>query len=126
MVLLCFPLYLHDLTGHVSTQNTQMWSDENPHDIQQAPLESVKEGVWYAGQQIMAPTFFHQTMNSDQCMRNTMNPFSNQLTADEDSMGISCKIMLQQLLLTIEKSAKDSGLPDLLISINVIFISGET
>jgi hypothetical protein len=63
MVLLRFLLYLHDLTGHVSTQNTQIWSDENPHDIKQAPIESVKERVWYARQQIMAPKFFNQTVN---------------------------------------------------------------
>jgi hypothetical protein len=71
--------------------------------------------------------FFYQTVNSDQCMRTAMNPFLNQLKADEDSMGISCKVMPQQILLTsqrslymqclkTEKSAKYSGLPDLLTS----------
>jgi hypothetical protein len=67
--------------------------NEKPHDIQEVPLKSVTEGMWYAVQQIMAPKFFHQTVNSDQCMKNTVNPFLNQLTADEDSMGISCKAM---------------------------------
>jgi hypothetical protein len=37
--------WLH-LSGHANAQNVRIWSDENPHAIQQMPLQSEKVGVW--------------------------------------------------------------------------------
>jgi hypothetical protein len=34
--------------GHVNAQNVRIWSNENPHVIQQVPLHSEKVGVWCA------------------------------------------------------------------------------
>ena len=36
------------LQGSVHSQNTHLWSNENPHEIQEAPLHCKKGGVWVA------------------------------------------------------------------------------
>jgi hypothetical protein len=36
--------YIH-LSGHVNSQNTRIWSDENLHAVHQIPLHDIKIGV---------------------------------------------------------------------------------
>jgi hypothetical protein len=36
------------LSGYVNSQNSRIWSDENPHTFHERPLHSVKVGIWCA------------------------------------------------------------------------------
>jgi hypothetical protein len=53
------------------------------------PLHSEKVGVWCARspRRIIGPIFFHETVNSDRYVNNILNPFFNQLTAEERQYG---------------------------------------
>jgi hypothetical protein len=39
--------YFH-LSSYVNSQNTRIWSDENPRSVHQIPLHDIKIGVWCA------------------------------------------------------------------------------
>jgi AraC-like DNA-binding protein len=54
------------LSGYVNSQNSRMWSINNPHIIHETPLHPQKIGVWAAmsGKRIFH-TFFEETVNSD-------------------------------------------------------------
>jgi hypothetical protein len=58
-------------------------------------------GVWCAlrPRRIIGPIFFHETTNSDWYINDIMNPFFNQLTAEERQYGFFSKITLQHILL---------------------------
>ena len=75
--------------GHVNAQNVRIWSNENPHAIQQVPLHSEKVGVWCAvsPRRIIGPIFFHHTVNSDRYINDILNPFFDQLNAEERQYG---------------------------------------
>jgi hypothetical protein len=47
------------LTSYVNSQNTRIWSKENPHAAHETPLHPVKIGVWCAvsRHRIVGPTF---------------------------------------------------------------------
>jgi hypothetical protein len=51
--------YFH-LSGYVNSQNTRMWSSENPHFFIETPQYPQKVGVWAAISQrrIIGPIFF--------------------------------------------------------------------
>jgi hypothetical protein len=68
--------YFH-LSGYVHSQNTRIWSDENPHAVHQFPLHDMKIGVWYAvsARRIIGPIFCHEIVNSDRYVRNTLETF---------------------------------------------------
>ena len=55
------------LSGYVSSQNSQMWSSENPHKFVEKPLYSIKVGVWCAmlRRRIIGPIFFTQTITAE-------------------------------------------------------------
>ena len=36
------------LSGYVNSQNSRVWSAENPHTILESPLHDVKVGAWCA------------------------------------------------------------------------------
>jgi hypothetical protein len=65
------------VSGLVNVQNVRIWSDDNPHAIHQVPLLSEKMGVW------CAPSPRRITVNSDRYVNDILNPFFNQLTAEE-------------------------------------------
>jgi hypothetical protein len=48
------------LSGYLNSQNTRIWSTENPHEIIEVPLHPQKIGVWAAVTQrrIIGPIFF--------------------------------------------------------------------
>jgi hypothetical protein len=77
------------VTCCVNSQNTGIWSDENPHVIHQIPLHDVKFGVCCAvsARRIIGAIFYHGTANSDRCVRSTLEPFYEQLTDDERQYG---------------------------------------
>jgi hypothetical protein len=80
--LLSFPM--KHLTGYINSQNFRMWSAENPHVFQEAPLHPVKIGVWIAisRRRIIGPTFFEQTVTAPRC-RNMLEQCVNELYDDE-------------------------------------------
>jgi inhibitor of nuclear factor kappa-B kinase subunit alpha len=80
--------YFH-LSGYVNSQNTRIWSDENPRSVHQIPLHDIKIGVWCAvsARRIIGPIFYHETVNSDRYVRHILEPFFEQLTDDERQYG---------------------------------------
>jgi hypothetical protein len=70
---------LFHVSAHVSAQNVRIWSDENPHAIQQVPLHSEKVGVSCAviPYLVIGLLFFHETVNSDSYVNDILYPFFN-------------------------------------------------
>jgi hypothetical protein len=64
------------LSGYVNSQNTQIWNAENHHTVHQILLQDIKIGVWHAVslRRIISPIFDHKTINSDQQVRNVLEP----------------------------------------------------
>lgn len=54
------------LSGYVNSQNTRIWSTENPHVFHETPLHCLKIGVWCAvsRRRIVGPIFYEGTVNS--------------------------------------------------------------
>lgn len=54
------------LSGYVNSQNSRIWSSENPHVLHERPLHCQKTGVWCAlsRRRIVGPLFFETTVNS--------------------------------------------------------------
>jgi hypothetical protein len=54
------------LSGYVNSQNSRIWSTENPHVLHETPLHSQKIGVWCAisRRRIVGLIFFETTVNS--------------------------------------------------------------
>jgi hypothetical protein len=77
------------VSGHVIAQNVRRWSDENPHTTQKVPLHREKVGVWCVVclWRIIGPIFFCETVNSGHYVNDILNPFFNQLTAEERQCG---------------------------------------
>jgi hypothetical protein len=55
------------LSGYVNSQNSRIWSAENPHTFHERPLHSLKVGVWCAVSRwrIVGPTFFGETITPE-------------------------------------------------------------
>jgi hypothetical protein len=55
------------LDGYVNSQNSRIWSTDNPHAIYEKPLYAQKIGVWCAISRIkiIGPIFFTDTVTSD-------------------------------------------------------------
>jgi hypothetical protein len=49
-----------NLSGRVAVRNVRIWSNINPHAIQQVPSHSVKSDVLLSAQQISGPVFFNK------------------------------------------------------------------
>jgi hypothetical protein len=80
--------YFH-LSGYVNSQSTRIWSDDNPHEVQQILLLDIKIGVWCAVsvKRIIGSIFYHETVISNRYVRNILEPFFEQLTDDERQYG---------------------------------------
>ena len=77
------------LSGFVNSQNTRIWSSENPNAIQETPLHPEKIGVWCAisRSRIIGPIFFNTTVNSDVYCSDILFPFIGQLNEIELNSG---------------------------------------
>ena len=77
------------LQGSVHSQNTRLWSNENPHEIQEIPLHCEKVGVWVAisRRRIVGPIFFNDTVNSERYCSVILQPFIAQLSDQERQIG---------------------------------------
>jgi hypothetical protein len=55
------------LNGYIKSQNSGLWSAENPHAVIESPLHLVKIGVWcvISRKQIIGPLFFEETINAE-------------------------------------------------------------
>ena len=53
-------LFMAHLTGHVNRHNSRIWSDENPREIQERPLHSLRVTVWcgISASRVYGPYFF--------------------------------------------------------------------
>lgn len=73
------------LSGYVHSQNSRLWSAENPHAFHESPLHDLKVGVWIAisRSRIVGPIFFHDTINSQRYRDNILTPFTESLTLHE-------------------------------------------
>lgn len=76
------------LSGYVNSQNTRMWSSENPHIFIESFLHNAKLGVWLAvsRRRVVGPIFFNFTINAER-YRNILNEFIEQLHEDELQYG---------------------------------------
>jgi hypothetical protein len=72
------------LTDHVNSQNTHIWSMENPHAAHETPLHPIKIGVWCAvfRCRIAGPIFFKNTINSGRCI-DIVHEFLTHFTEEE-------------------------------------------
>ena len=73
------------LSGAIHSQNSRIWSTENPLEYHEKPLHSAKVGVWCAisRSRIVGPIFFHDTINSERYCEQIIHPFTRQLTEQE-------------------------------------------
>ena len=73
------------LSGYVSSQNSRIWSSENPHEFVEKPLHSLKVGVWCAmsRRRIVGPIFFTETVTAERYCNEIIASFVNELTDDE-------------------------------------------
>lgn len=71
--------------GYLNSQNTRIWSSENPHVINEESLHPEKIGVWAAISQrrIIGPIFFQGTLTAQRYRTEILQPFVNQLHDDE-------------------------------------------
>lgn len=72
------------LSGYVNSQNTRIWSTENPHVLHENPLHCLKIGVWCAvsRRRIVGPIFFETTVNSG-VYKDIITQFISLLETDE-------------------------------------------
>ena len=111
------------LQGSVHSQNTRLWSNENPHEIQEAPLHCEKVDAWatISRCRIVGPILFNNTINSERYWSVILQPFINKLSDHECQVGsTSSKMALPHILqptrcdsckmfLDNDSSQKDSG-----------------
>jgi hypothetical protein len=72
------------LSGYVCSQNSRIWSAENPHTFHERPLHSLKVGVWCAvcRRRIIGPIFFSETITAERYQELIMN-ITSLLEVDE-------------------------------------------
>jgi hypothetical protein len=72
------------LSGYINSQNSRIWSTENPHTFHERPLHSLKVGVWCAVSRwrIIGPILFSETITAERYQELIMN-FISLLEADE-------------------------------------------
>jgi hypothetical protein len=63
------------LSGYVNSQNSRIWSVENPHTFHERPLHSLKVAVWCAvsRRRIIGPIFFSETITAERYQELIMN-----------------------------------------------------
>jgi hypothetical protein len=67
---------------YVNSQNTRLWSSENPHEFKEMALHDLKVGVWCAISRmgIIGPIFFNDTINAERYRTDILEPFLGHLT----------------------------------------------
>jgi hypothetical protein len=76
------------LQGYINTQNNRYWSSQNPHLTHEAPLHSVKVGVWcVSARRIVGPVFFKETFNCEMYVQVILRQFFPHLTKEEKLCG---------------------------------------
>lgn len=77
------------LSGHVNSQNSRMWSSENPQEFKEMPLHDEKIGVWCAisRARLIGPIFFTGTINQERYRIEILQPFLSRLTQTEVETG---------------------------------------
>ena len=75
------------LSGYINSQNSHLWSSENPNSVHESPLHSEKVGVWVAisRQRIIGPIFFSETVTAERYCNQILFPFIGCLNEDEIS-----------------------------------------
>ena len=73
------------LSGYVNSQNSRLWSSDNPHSLHETLLHDKKVGVWVAISRcrIVGPIFFMNTINSERYCSDILHAFIVQMTSDE-------------------------------------------
>jgi hypothetical protein len=73
-IFCCDEAWLY-LSGYVNSQNSRIWSADNPHTFHERPLHSLKVGVWCAvsWQRIIGPIFFSKTITAERYQDFSMN-----------------------------------------------------
>lgn len=73
------------LSGQINSQNTRVWSSENPHAVKETELHPEKIGVWCAvsRSRIIGPIFFNTTVTSEVYRSDILFPFIGQLNEEE-------------------------------------------
>lgn len=77
------------LSGYVNSQNTRIWSTENPHEFKEISLHPQKVGVWcgLSRKRIIGPIFFDETINAERYRTHILEPFVSQLNETELEQG---------------------------------------
>ena len=76
--------WLH-LSGYINSQNSKLWSTDNPHSLHKTSLHDKKVGVWVAisRRKIFGLIFFMNTINSERYCWDILHAFIGQMTSDE-------------------------------------------
>ena len=65
------------LSGYVNSQNSRLWSSDNPHSLHTTPLHDKKVDVQVAiSRRIVGPIFFMNTINSKHYCSDILHPLS--------------------------------------------------
>ena len=72
-------------SGYVNSQNSRLWSSDNPHSLHKTPLHEKKVGVLVAisRRRIVGPIFFMNTTNSERYCSDILHIFIGQMTNDK-------------------------------------------
>jgi hypothetical protein len=75
-----------NLSGYVNSQNNRYWSSENLHALIQFPFTTKRQALWCAISTncIIAPTFYEGTLDTQQYINKTLNPFFANLAPTEE------------------------------------------
>ena len=73
------------LSRYVSSQNSRLWSSENPHKFVEKPLHSIKVGVWCAmsRRRIIGPIFFTETITAERYCNEIFCSFVDELSEEK-------------------------------------------
>jgi hypothetical protein len=79
-------------SGHINSQKSRLWSDENLHTFHERPLHSLQIEVWCAvsQQRITGPIFFSKIITTEFHQELIMN-FISHLETDEQNLLVSAK-----------------------------------
>lgn len=77
------------LSGFVNSQNYRTWATENPHEVIEVPLHSLKVGIWIgiSRRRIVGPIFFNDTINGERYRTNILQEFFQLADQDEIAHG---------------------------------------
>ena len=73
------------LSGSVNSQNSRLWSSDNPHSFHETLLHDKKVGVWVAisRRRIVGSIFLMNTISSELYCSDILHAFIGQITSDE-------------------------------------------